>query len=431
MRQDTIKTRCLTPLKLALMSEIFAGYTVLTKSMLGVGVLGVANALSKCGWTVGLIVSFMSPVIMLFSLHLLSRLAFEYKRTAGLSELSFYNVAQRVSPIAAWVLEVAVVISSVGSAVSYSFVSGTMLADVIKPQYRSDNPEIMLKTVDEGYNQWHRRLIQLGFAVVLSVPCFMKEMKKTTVLNAAAIGCLAYVVVIAVVVFDSSNVPAGEKALMNQPADIWNVFKKISTFTFAYCCTHNVFAVAGNLTNFTSKRLDFISAMATITGVIFMTITAVLPYFTYGKNVKGNFLENIESTAWWATAARIAAALQVSIGFVLVIHPTRNSIIGLMYRGGKPRDQDEFMLRCIVTTISIVASVAIAMLVTELSEPLDIAGLFGSSTMCFAVPAYLFMNTFPFKHNKATWIASAALLTFSVVIYIFGSVAIFMTWGQK
>jgi hypothetical protein len=51
--------------------------------------------------------------------------------------------------------------------------------------------------------------------------------------------------------------------------------------------------------------------------------------------------------------------------------------------------------------------------------------------MCFAVPAYLFMNTFPFKHNKATWIASAALLTFSVVIYIFGSVAIFMTWGQK
>jgi amino acid permease len=161
-----------------------------------------------------------------------------------------------------------------------------------------------------------------------------------------------------------------------------------------------------------------------------MTITAVLPYITYGKSVKSNFLENVESTGWWATLARIAAALQVSIGFVLVIHPTRNSIMGMMYRGGSPADKDEFKIRMIVTTISIVLSVGVALLVNKLSDPLDIAGLFGANTMCFAVPSYLFLKAFPYSDNKVSWSASAALLAFASAIYVLGSVSIIKTWGK-
>lgn len=414
------------------MSEIFAGYTVLTKSMLGVGLLGVANALSKCGWTVGLTVSFASPIIMLFALHLLSRLAFEFKQQSakeGSNSLNFYNVAHRVSPAAAWVLEAAVIITSLGSAIAYSFVSGTMFADVIKPQYNAERT-VMLKTDDKDYNQWPRQLIQLGFAALLAFPCYMKEIKKTTMLNAAAILCLAYVVVIAIVTLDTGKQTEDQKAEMNEAVDMWTVFRKINTFTFAYCCTHNLFAVAGGLSKFTTKRLDLIASLATVTGVIFMTITAVLPYITYGKSVKSNFLENVESTGWWATLARIAAALQVSIGFVLVIHPTRNSIIGMMYRGGAPAEKDEFRVRMIVTSVSMALSVGVALLVNKLSDPLDIAGLFGANTMCFAVPAYLFLKAFPYSENKIAWSASAALLIFASAIYVLGTVSIVKTWGK-
>lgn len=402
--------------------SLFSGYTVLTKAMIGVGMLSLAKALGDSGWYWGMGISIVSPIMMTFSMHLLASLASDYKDTlpeGARLDLSYYKVASRLSKKSALLLEAAVVVTSFGSAVAYSVVSGMMIAELCKSNGLTFGLDSNTLTV----------FIKIVIGGALSPLCFLKEIRQTTIPNALAILCLLYIVCFAM--FKSE--PFGPQlqtstADMISPKSWAGIICSFPKFIFAYCCAQNLFGVANETAKFNVKRLDAMAFLATSTAIIFNTVCSIFPFMTFGRDVYGNFLKNYASDNSPATQiVRIAAVFQVCVGFVLVLHPLRASFIGMAQRVGLTVNKSELFVRYVAAAVAVIAALGTAIgLGDDLGIVIDMAGLLGANTMCFVVPCYLYCITRDRTKEPITWYASAILLFVGFVLYpvgIYGVVA--------
>ncbi|EER20678.1 hypothetical protein Pmar_PMAR003805 [Perkinsus marinus ATCC 50983] len=81
--------------------SILGGYSVLTKSMIGSGMLGMAYAGCQWGFVMGIVACLVTAGITYFTVYILAVMAMEFI-SASTRELSFFNVAKLVSPKTSW-----------------------------------------------------------------------------------------------------------------------------------------------------------------------------------------------------------------------------------------------------------------------------------------------------------------------------------------
>lgn len=350
---------------------------------------------------------------MTFSMHLLACLASDYK-DAMVPEghplnLTYYKMAVRISAKAAICLETAVIVTSFGSGIAYLVVGGQMAAAVI-----------MNSGTEFGLGQTGLTIIlKIIMAGALLPMCLLREVKGTTIPNAIAIGCLLYVVAFAIFKADPFGENCVDQADMYSYKSVSGVIICFPKFIFAYCCAQNLFGVANESKKFTVGRLDGTAALATVTAIIFNMVCAIFPYVTFGSDVQGNFLGNYSNDQDAATKiANIAAFLQVLPGYVLVIHPMRNALIGTAERYNLTQGKSASVIRYIAGCVVVCLTLGVAIILgDDLGIVVDLAGLLGANTMCFVIPCYLYCASRDINKHKASWYCSAAMFVMGIALY--------------
>ena len=407
--EDYIEIKGVSPSESEGTSSLFGGYTILAKSMMGSGLLGVAAACAKSGWIIGCLLALIIPAMTFLSLHLLAAVAI--KNMTEIRPLTFFKLCNSVlGKVWAWFVEISLILKTFGAAIVYLQVAGSMLANLI---YSPDSMSMTQATLC--------RIIQISIAAVFTPFCFMEKINNTRYANAVGICCLFFVLVTACVYFD----PNADSTTSLGPVSFLAMVSKIPIFVFAYCCHQNVFLCVSEIRRPSVRRMDIIMALSCLTGFLLYIPVQIFPYWTFGESVADNFLKNLPASDIVVKIAFVCAAASVSISFPLQIIPLRNSVCALIT--GKPGHETARTLRIMVASIAILGSLGIAIAVSSLGIVMAITGLIGGNTICFLAPSLLYIKTFPREKGHRVWYLAVALLGTSIALYPLCLVGIILT----
>ena len=108
-------------------ASMLSCWTVLGKTMIGVGLLGLAAATAVCGWFLGIVLLVVAGSAAMFTLHLINCLIIRSERR----HVSFYTIAEMVAPVCRWVVDIAIAVKSLGVGTAYFQVYGTQMASFV------------------------------------------------------------------------------------------------------------------------------------------------------------------------------------------------------------------------------------------------------------------------------------------------------------
>ena len=380
--------------------SILAGYSVLTKSMLGSGLFFMAHACSKFGIIAGMIAILTAGLITFISLRALSILSIEYKD----EEPTFYSISQRLVPKLKWIIDVSIILSCLGAATGYIITAGELLSRGLFSMIKWDVSRISVDTVCI--------LVQTVMILALATLCMMKDISGTKVANLIGLTSLLYIVITTFVYCDMSQ---SSSSLLLMP-NFLSAMGSFPTFIFAFACQMNVFQIANELKNPTVKRMNVVTMSSTLTGLLIYIPVMIIPFLTFGRGISGNYLHSLDSEKVPVQIAYLLAALSVSISYVLQIHPLRRSILSLYYGERSPGASEELRNRIIVVAVVMLATFGLAVGVKKIDVVTNFTGLLGGNTMCFVMPSILFIKKFGWRHSAFSMVVGG-LLVFSILLY--------------
>ena len=385
---------------------VLSGFTVITKSMIGSGIFGMARACSKFGIISGVIFLFLAACITWLSLRVLSTLALDFRN----ENPSFYSVSEKVLPKARWVLDLALVINCLGAAIVYVQTAGNLMAYAIISIFGMD--------ATSSLQQSHIAMIVQAIMVTALAPlCMMKEISATKIPNMIGLTCLLYIVI---VTFFYTPITSASTDLL-YPGGALVALGSFPTFIFAFACQQNMFTVANELKDANMRRLDVVGFSSTFTGFVVYMPMMIIPFLSFGLAVESNYLYNMviaEGMDLPIIIAFIAASVSVSISYVLQVQPVRRSLTSLVYGSVPLTGKKESTVRVGVVTAILLVSFALAVgLGQDLSLPINIAGLLGGNTMCFVMPFLLYLTKYGFSWRDKFSVTIMTLLVFCCALY--------------
>jgi amino acid permease len=395
------------------------GYTVLAKSMMGAGLLGIACACSKLGWVLGITFGILIPVISTITLSLIARVSGRHPIDSRPTTL--YKLSSVV--LGAWpsyTIEIAMILKTFGASIVYLQIAGDMLSLVVTT---STSTTLSPKTIS--------RIIQLGLAVMFYPFCLLRNISKTFFLNLIGICCLLFIVVTSIVYFDPtvSTIDPTYIPPRMWPSSVVSAISKIPVYLFAYSCHQTVLPWLDDMpiSGVDRKKADTVFGTATLTGLLIYTPVMILPFITFGSSVEDNFLRNLPRTDTITKIAYIAASVSVSISFPLQVLPLRNAIIGLLSK----RDptitlvaRREKFYRYMLATIVVLSALGIAVSGAPLGVVMSVTGLVGGNTIVFLGPSWMYWKSHQnnasskwWKNQTTLWWISVGIFSFSIILY--------------
>ena len=328
-----------------------------------------------------------------------------------------------MSPAACWLIDIACILDCFGASISYVQISGQLMSETILELTAWD---IAASTLT--------RYIQLAMICVLGPICFMRGISHASILSVIGIVCISYVCLLP---FAYIGDISSDVVTPLWPNSFMGSMRKLPVFFFAFSCMQNLFTVVNEIEDFTVRRVQSVCASAVSTGLVMYLVVMCLPFAAFGKNVNDLFLRSYDPSAVPVQIAFVFTAIQVSIGYVLVIHPTRQSILSLWYREAEPSERHERKLRFAITAILILMTLGVALLTDSIGTVTEITGLYGANTYCFTAPSYMFYKRYHPRnfsggdqvkiHRQAAddkiephmrmWYLSIACLVISALIY--------------
>lgn len=361
----------------------FGCYVFLTKSMMGAGMLQLSSVCLAYGWVLGIGLCIFAALMTIVALVFNSQLARDHPGQL----ISFYTVSKHISPGVCWLIDIACILDCFGASVGYIQVTGMMMSQIL---LQLTNWDIHVLTLG--------RYVELVMIAVLAPFCFVKGISKTAILSAVGLACITYVSFIPLVYINSAG--SSDVVTPVWPDSFWGSMRKLPVYFFAFSCMQNLFTVVNDIDVFTTKRVNFVCSTAVLTGLGIYLVVMLVPFATFGTLTETVFLDNYPKDSLPIQVAFIATAIQVSIGYVLVIHPTRQSVLSLWYREEEPERKTELRLRVIITLVLVIASLGIALLTNSLDTVTEITGLMGANTYCFTAPSYMFYLRYHPKKYK-------------------------------
>jgi amino acid permease len=382
-------------------------WTVLSKTAIGVGLLGLAAATAVCGWVLGLILLFIAGSSAMFTLHLINCMIMKIDKR----HVSFYTVAEKFAPICRWIVDVAIAVKSLGVGTAYFQVYGNEMSRFISTVAPG------VKNTMSGFTL--RLLVLLvGLAIMIPV-CFRKSIAKTAVINILGIVGIAYIVIIGIVFTDAGF--QGSSTSVGPTGDFFAIAAKLPIFIFTFTAHQNMFLVGDDMKDRSQKRLDSVALLSQFAGWCLFLPALICPYVTYGSSVKQNFLESMALNPEIGTSvAVLMGGLALSVAeiaaYPLQLFPCRRSTMVLVSRGTDLSAASERKLRRIITASILLLSTTIAIFVESLGITLSFVGIIGSNTICFIMPSFLYCKAFDRKERPVKWFASALVCVVSTIL---------------
>ncbi len=387
-------------------------YGFLTKSMLGAGMLQLASVCAAYGSVLGVILCVFAALMTIVALFFNAQLAKDHPGKV----ISFYTVSKNISPATCWIIDIACILDCFGASISYIQTTGIMMA-----------PTLLVMTGWDISKETLMLYIKIAAVVLLAPFCFLRGISHASILSYIGIVCITYVCIMPFIYI--GDTPA-EVVTPLWPNSFMGSMRKLPVYFFAFSCMQNLFTVVNEIENFTVKRVQTVCASAVSTGLILYLVVMLVPFICFGSSVKDVFLESYYPDQLPVQLAYILTALQVSIGYVLVIHPTRQSILSLWYRESEPAEAHERKLRLIITAVLVAATMGVALLTNSISTVTELTGLYGANTYCFTAPSYMFFKRYHpknfnsngeakdgIKMHMKLWYLSISCLVISALIY--------------
>jgi len=388
---------------------VLAGYSVITKSMIGAGMFSMAYGCAKFGVILGLVFLVLAAAITWLSIRVLSILALDYKATNP----TFYSVSNILIPKLKWLIDVALIINCFGGVIAYVQTFGGLLAKGLWGVIQWDRDGL---SIDKC-----ALIIQAGILVVLAPLCMMKEITSTKIANLIGLGCIGYIFVMTFFYVPCTAAKEDFSALL-KPAEILTLFSSFPTLIFSFACQQNIFTVANELKDANMKKLDRISTGSVSTGFLVYLPLMLLPFLTFGSSVKSSYLFNLtnadETVDIPVMIAFVFASLSVSISYVLLLQPVRCSVMSLMFGSNQPTGKKEKTYRVGIVVVLMLLSYGLAAVLGDnLGLPINIAGLLGGNTMCFVMPFILYLKAKGFDRRNGFSLAVMGTLIFCFLLY--------------
>lgn len=382
-------------------------WTVLSKTAIGVGLLGLAAATAVCGWILGIVLLVVAGTSAMFTLHLINCMIIKMEKR----HVSFYTVAERYAPFSRWIVDVAIAVKSLGVGTAYFQVYGNEMARFVTrvaPQVSDSMSFFTLRVL----------IILLGLVVMIPI-CFRKSVSKTAIINVLGILGITYIVIIGIV-FTDPEYPSGSTSLA-PTGDFVSIAAKFPIFIFTFTCHQNMFLVGEDMRDRSQKKLDLVAFISHLTGWLLFLPALVCPYVTYGSSVKSNFLDSLAAnTEIGKSFAVLMGGLALGIAeisaYPLQLFPCRRSTMVLVSRGRDLSVHEERKLRRILTGSILLLSTVIAIFVQDLGVTLAVVGIIGSNTICFIMPSFLYCKSFDRKSGSKKWYASACVCATSLIL---------------
>lgn len=201
-------------------------WTVLSKTAIGVGLLGLAAATSVCGWVLGMFLLVIAGSSAMFTLHLINCMIIKLDRR----HVSFYTVADKFSPHSRWIVDIAIAIKSLGVGTAYFQVYGNELARFITQ---------LAPEVKDKMSFFTLRLLVILMGLMIMIPiCFRKSIAKTAIINILGIVGIAYIVMIGII-FNDPDDPAGTTSI-GPTGTFVAIAAKLPIFIFTFTVCHNM-----------------------------------------------------------------------------------------------------------------------------------------------------------------------------------------------
>jgi len=379
-----------------------AGYTVITKSMIGAGMLSMAYGCADFGIILGVMFLILAGAITWLSLRCLAVLALEFQGTSP----SFYSVSEAILPKAKWVLDAALIINCFGGCTAFVQLIGKLMSQGLFDLIHWNTKEFSQESAS--------MVIQVCVLALLAPLCMMKEISSTKIANMVGLGCIAYIFVMTFF-----YVPCTEMSpALLKPGSIITLFAQFPGFIFAYACQQNIFSISNEMPNVSVKKLTAISTAAVCTGFAIYLPLMLFPFMTFGYAIESSYLYNLDSNDTPVVIAFILASLSVSISYVLLLHPVRSSVMSLVFGTKQPTGNKERTIRIALTIALVAASFGLATaLGKNVGITIGIAGLLGGDTMCFVMPFSLYLKRFGLNMKSPFSVAVAVSLVFSFLLY--------------
>lgn len=361
----------------------FGCYVFLTKSIMGAGMLQLSSVCLAYGWVLGIGLCIFASLMTIVALIFNAQLAKDHPGKM----ISFYTVSKHISPGVCWLIDIACALDCFGACVGYIQVTGMTVSQILLQLF----PSWSIEALTLG------RYVELIMIAALAPFCFSKGISKTAVLSAIGLACITYVSFIPLLYIGTG---APDVVTPVWPESFWGSMRKLPVYFFAFSCMQNLFTVVNDIDVFTTKRVNIVFTSAVLTGLCIYLVVMLVPFATFGKATQVVFLDNYDKESIPVQIAFIATAIQVSIGYVLVLHPTRQSVLSLWHREVEPQRKNEVRVRIIITAVLIVSSLGIALLTNSLETVTEITGLLGANTYCFTAPSYMFFLRYHPKYFK-------------------------------
>ena len=361
---------------------LFGCYVFLTKSMMGAGMLQLASVCAAYGWILGIGLCIFAALMTIVALMFNCQLAKDHPGPI----ISFYTVSKHISPGICWLIDIACILDCFGACVGYVQTTGMMMSATL------------LQLTGWSITQSSLELyIKIIMVAILGPFCFARGISQGAILSAVGLACIAYVCAMPLVYCFQT---ADDVVTPLWPSSFMGSLARLPVFFFAFSCMQNLFSVVNDIDNFTVKRVNTVCISAVSTGLVIYLVVMCVPFAAYGVKTATIFLENYPQDQVPIQIALIATAIQVSIGYVLVLHPTRQSVLSLWYREEEPEARRERKLRYIITGILILGTLGIALLTNSLDTVTEFTGLLGANTYCFTAPSYMFYMRYHPKYYK-------------------------------
>eukprot|EP00929_Paragymnodinium_shiwhaense_P025405 TRINITY_DN1536_c0_g1_i1.p1 TRINITY_DN1536_c0_g1~~TRINITY_DN1536_c0_g1_i1.p1 ORF type:complete len:468 (-),score=79.23 TRINITY_DN1536_c0_g1_i1:151-1554(-) len=364
-----------------------SSWSVLANTILGIGLLALPWAAAQVGWVLGFGMLFLAAFFGNVSLYLLACVALEM----GGSDTTFYSVCMTVAPKCRVIVDFAIAVKCFGVATSYLLVIKQALMSVFKP---NEDDKLMITC-----------LVILVSVLAITPVTFRRRLAKSTVTNWVALTCIFYVWILfmyycigsATGLVTIENVTGKDMPTSVGPASVIDVLTTIPVYIFAFTCHQNMFPVANEIQEPSTRKLGWVATAAVATAVAMYGVCAAFGYAVFGSTISNNFLTCLPDNPAVHTG-RLLMAFSNVLSYPLQTHPCRRSLsvlvgtcTGVHYEYPQ---KGERMMRRTLTGVICLGTGLVAIVVDDLGAVFEIIGAVGSNTICYIMPAYLYIRTF-------------------------------------
>jgi amino acid permease len=192
-----------------------------------------------------------------------------------------------------------------------------------------------------------------------------------------------------------------------------SVFTAIPIVTLGFLISDSSFLVYNDLRDTSMSRVvNFVNTPVVLTAAAIFITTALSAYFTFGDTIEGNFILNYPASDIPVAVGYVAIAIIATAGSPLKLHPSRASLLSLLYFTLSKATGDNPLtwwggafptaMLYVMTLLNLVLVFVLGLVLDDLGLVFALVGAIAGTGLSFYLPGFYFFKLFESDEKALT-----------------------------